>query len=517
MTSTPDLSSSSPRLSDTKRALLEQRLRRRASAPPPAIPARPPDRPVPLSFGQERLWFMDQFAPGNASYTIPVALRLRGPLDPGRLELALRAVAARHESLRMSFPCDDDGRPYVVVREEAEVELRRADAGDEAAAVEILSDEAARPFDLAAGPLIRSLLVRLAEDDHALLVTVHHIVADGWSTEILTDELRSLYGGADLPDLQVQYGDYALWQRERPVAEADLDHWRERLAGVPPLELPTDGRRPAEQTFAGASYGFLLDRELVDGVAALARQEGATLHMAMLAAYQALLGRHSGQDDFAVGSPVAGRPRRELEGVIGLFINVLAIRAELAGDPAFRELLGRVRRSTTEAYAHQDLPFERLVGELGIARDVSRPPVFQVGLAFQSYRDGPRPPWPGLTAEPFDLEARAARFELELFLEEEPEGLRGLFVYNSDLFGAETVADLAAHFAALLRAAVAAPDTRVSALEILPPEERERILALGAGPRVPYDREATLGALFEAQAARTPDAVAVESGDARMT
>nr|BFE78738.1 hypothetical protein GCM10020093_013390 [Planobispora longispora] len=196
---------------------------------------------------------MDQFAPGNAAYTIPISLRLRGPLDPGRLELALRAAVARHESLRMRFPADEDGRPYVVVDEEAEVELRRAAAGSEAAATEILTAEMARPFDLAADPPIRATLVRIAEDDHALLVTVHHIVADGWSVEILTDELRALYGGADLPDLEVQYGDFALWQRERPVAEADLDYWRERLAGVPPLELPADGRRAAEQTYAGAS------------------------------------------------------------------------------------------------------------------------------------------------------------------------------------------------------------------------------------------------------------------------
>ncbi|GGK81471.1 hypothetical protein Ppa06_48630 [Planomonospora parontospora subsp. parontospora] len=516
MTSTPDLSPSGLRLSDTKRALLEQRLRRRAPGRPAAIPPRPPDRPVPLSFGQERLWFMEQFAPGSAAYTIPISLRLRGPLDPDRLELALRAVVARHESLRMRFPADEDGRPYVVVGETADIELRRATA-DEASAADLFSAEAARAFDLAEGPLIRSILVRLAEDDHALLVTVHHIAADGWSTEILTEELRALYGGADLPDPEVRYGDYALWQRERPVAEADLDHWRERLAGVPPLELPADGRRAAEQTFAGASHAFRLDRELVDAVARLAGEGGATLYMALLAAYQVLLGRHSGQEDFAVGSPVGGRPRRELEGVIGLFVNMLAMRAELGGDPTFRELLARVRRSATEAYAHQELPFERLVGELGVVRDVSRPPVFQVVLTLQSYRDDRRDGWPGLTAEPFGMEARAARFDLELFLEEEPDGLHGVFVYNRDLFGAETVASLASHLETLLRAAAAEPDTRISELEIVTPGERARILSHAAGPREPYDREATLGALFRAQAARTPEAVAVEFEDVRLT
>ncbi|WP_307845391.1 non-ribosomal peptide synthetase [Planomonospora sp. ID67723] len=516
MTSTPDLSSSSLRLSDTKRALLEQRLRRRTPVRATAIPPRPPDRPVPLSFGQERLWFMEQFAPGSAAYTIPISLRLRGPLDPDRLELALRAVVARHESLRMRFPADEDGRPYVLVGETADIELRRATA-DEASAADIFSAETARPFDLAEGPPIRSTLVRLAEDDHALLITVHHIAADGWSTEILTEELRALYGGADLPDLEVQYGDYALWQRERPVAEADLDYWRERLAGVPPLELPADGRRAAEQTFTGASHGFRLDRELTDAVAGLAGEGGATLYMALLAAYQVLLGRHSGQEDFAVGSPVGGRPRRELEGMIGLFVNVLAMRAELDGDPTFRELLARVRRSATEAYAHQELPFERLVGELGVVRDVSRPPVFQVVLTLQSYRNDRQDGWPGLTAEPFDMEARAARFDLELFLEEEPDGLHGIFIYNRDLFGAETIASLASHLETLLRAAVAEPDTRISELEIITPGERARILSHAAGPREPHDREATLATLFQAQAARTPDAVAVEFEDVRLT
>ncbi|GAA3446648.1 non-ribosomal peptide synthetase [Planomonospora venezuelensis] len=516
MTSSPGLSSSNLRLSDTKRALLEQRLRRRTPVRAPAVPRRPPDRPVPLSFGQERLWFMEQFAPGSAAYTIPIPLRLRGPLDADRLELALRAVVARHESLRMRFPADEDGRPYVLIGETPDVELRRT-AADEASAADILSAETARPFDLAEGPLIRSTLIRLAEDDHALLITVHHIAADGWSTEILTEELRALYGGADLPDLEVQYGDYALWQRERPVAEQDLAYWRERLAGVPPLELPADGRRPAQQTFAGAAHGFRLDRGLADAVAGFAGEGGATLYMALLAAYQVLLGRHSGQEDFAVGSPVGGRPRRELEGMIGLFVNVLAMRAELGGDPTFRELVARVRRSATEAYAHQELPFERLVGELGVVRDVSRSPVFQVVLTLQSYRNDRQGGWPGLTAEPFDIEARAARFDLELFLEEEPDGINGIFIYNRDMFGAETVASLASQFETLLRAAVAEPDARISELEIVPPGERERILAHAAGPREPCDREATLGTLFEAQAARTPDAVAVEFEDVRLT
>ncbi|MEU4403162.1 amino acid adenylation domain-containing protein [Streptosporangium sp. NPDC023963] len=530
MTSSPGRSPSSTQLSDAKRALLEKRLRRRVPDPVFTIPRRPPGQDAPLSFGQERLWFMDQFAPGTAAYTIPMTLRLTGPLDVAALERAIGAVVARHESLRTRFPADGDGRPTAVVEERVEIPLERAEADGERSAIRLVSDAAALPFDLARGPLLRTLLVRVgtgdAEDagddagdaeDHVLLVALHHICGDGWSTDILAEELRACYSGTELPEPPLQYGDYALWQRDRPVSEAGLSYWRSQLAGVVPLELPLDGRRRGEQTFAGASHGFNMDRELVEGLTRLARRSDTTLYMVLLAAYQVLLGRYARQDDFAIGSPVGGRPRRELESAIGMFVNVLAMRADLSGDPGFLELLERVRRTTTEAYAHQELPFEQLVGELGIERDVSRSPVFQAVFALQSYgrREGTR--WPGLSVEPFVFEARATRFDLELFLTEQPDGMGGLFVYNRDLFDAATVEGMAAQLETLLRAVVAAPSARISELDVLPAEERERVLACATGPGEPYADGATLGGMFEAQVARTPGAVAVEFEDERLT
>ena len=496
-----------------------------------------------MSFGQERLWFMDQFAPGTAAYTIPMTLRLTGPLDIAALERAIGTVIARHESLRTRFPPDEDGRPTAVVEERVEVPLERAEADGERSAIQLVSDAAALPFDLASGPLLRTLLVRVGcgnagspdapdaakaqetredgdgagAEDHVLLVALHHICGDGWSTDILAEELGACYAGMELAEPSLQYGDYALWQRERPVSETSLAYWRSQLAGVVPLELPLDGRRRGEQTFAGASHGFTLGPELVEGLTRLARESGATLYMVLLAAYQVLLGRYARQDDFAIGSPVGGRPRRELESVIGMFVNVLAMRADLSGDPGFLELLERVRRTTTEAYEHQELPFEQLVGELGIERDVSRSPVFQAVFALQSYgrREGTR--WPGLSVEPFDFEARATRFELELFLSEQPDGMGGLFVYNRDLFEPATIEGMAAQLEALLGAVVAAPAARISELNVLPAEERDRVLACAAGPGEPYTDGATLGGMFEAQVARTPEAVALEFEDERLT
>ncbi|MDA0634033.1 amino acid adenylation domain-containing protein [Nonomuraea sp. MCN248] len=459
---------------------------------------------------------MEQFAPGTAAYTIPFVVRLRGDLDPARLRRALEAVVARHEILRTRFPADADGRPRVVVDDAGQVELRGVSAPDEAAARELLSAELARPFDLAAGPPVRALLVRLAGDDHVLLVALHHIAGDGWSLEILAGELRALYAGEEPPELALQYADFAVWQRGRPAEEADLAYWRERLAGVPPIELPLHGRRGAVATFAGDSHTFRLGADELAAAHRLAREHDATLFMVVLAVYQVLLARHSGQSDFAIGTPVGGRPRSELEPLIGMFVNMLAMRADLEDDPTFAELLARVRRSTLDAFAHQRLPFEQLVGELGLARDVSRTAVFQVALALRSY-DEDSAAWPGLTVEPYPLTAGAAPFELELFLTERGGGLDGLFVYNRDLLARDTVEELGDRFGTLLRAALADPDLRVSDLELLTGPEREHVLALAAGPSVPYPADRTLGELFEEQAARTPDAVALEFGGLRLS
>ncbi|MFD8728289.1 amino acid adenylation domain-containing protein [Streptomyces sp. NPDC059611] len=518
-------------LSEAKRALLAQRLKGRARAVR-AVPRRPDGTAPPLSFAQERLWFMEQFAPGTAAYNIPVARRLRGPLDRTALQRALDAVVARHETLRTRYPATDDGRPVLEIADPAPFGLRTADADDEEHAARLVDELGALPFDLVSGPLTHGLLVRIADDDHVLLLVVHHSVSDGWSSEVLVSEVLRGYaaqvaGGPDpLPELPIQYGDFALWQRERLTGgrlAQEVAYWSRELAGVRPLELPTDRPRPERQTFEGAGYGFDVAPELLARLTALGKEHGATVHMVLLAAFQVVLSRFAGQRDFAVGSPVAGRPEPELEGLIGMFVNVLALPARLGGDPSFTELLGRTRETCLEAYAHQELPFAQLVSELNVERDVTRSPVFQAVLAIQNYASAADAEGTGelpLEVEPFGLHAAGTRFDLELFLMEGQGGLRGAFNYNTDLFDESSIARIAAHLGRLLRAVADDPGAPLSAHDGLDPAERHRMLTEwndtafeasgtpGAG---------TLTALVAAQCARTPEAVAVEFGGDSMT
>ncbi|MBE3011111.1 amino acid adenylation domain-containing protein [Microbispora sp. NEAU-D428] len=509
-------------LSPAKQALLAQRLKA-GKAARVTVPPRPVGTHPPLSHAQERLWFLEQYAPGTTAYTVAFAVRLDGgEIDDAALGRALTEVARRHESLRTRFVTTDDGTPEIVLDDEPVVELRLS---DDPAAVE---EELGRPFDLATGPLLRLLLVRLGAREHVLLLTMHHTVTDGWSCDIVMEELLALHEAyrtgtdAGLAAPPVQYGDYALWERGR-THEDDIRYWRERLAGLPPLELPTDLPRPPEQGSAGAAHGVALDRELVDALTALGGENGATLYMTLLAAYQVLLARYSGQDDFAVGSPVSGRDLPELERVVGLFINSLPMRADLSGDPTFTELLGRVRETALDAYTHQELPFDRLVGELGVERDVSRSPVFQVMFALQNYRSAPLRTQ-GLTMSAYPFEVTASRFDLALYLMDQGDGLRGNFTYRTELFRPATIERLAECFENLLRSIVADPHARVSDLELLPAAERDRVLGFaGAGPEAetpPADAFGGASALHEviaAQAARTPSATAVACGGDALT
>ncbi|WP_098024648.1 non-ribosomal peptide synthetase/MFS transporter [Streptomyces sp. st115] len=512
-------------LSDAKRALLAQRLRGRAR-PAQAVPRRPEGTVPPLSFAQERLWFMEQFAPGTAAYNIPVARRLRGPLDRPALQRALDAVVARHETLRSRYPATDDGRPVLEIAAPAPFGLRTAEADDEEHAARLVDELGALPFDLVTGPLINGLLVRIADDDHVLLLVVHHSVSDGWSSEVLVFEVLRGYtayatGGPDpLAELPVQYGDFALWQRDRltggRLAE-EVAYWAGELSGVRPLELPTARPRPERQTFDGAGFGFDVDRDLLDRLTALGKQHGATVHMVLLAAFQLVLSRFSGQRDFAVGSPVAGRPEPELEGLVGMFVNVLALRARLDGDPAFTELLARTRETCLEAYAHQELPFAQLVSELNVERDVTRSPVFQAVLAIQNYASAAPQEELALEIEPFGLRAAGTRFDLELFLMEWPGGLRGAFNYNTDLFDESGIARIADSLDRLLHAVADRPDLPVSAHDLLDPVERTRMLDTWNDTAVALPDDATLTGLVAAQIARTPDAVAVDFGGETLT
>ncbi|MFI7638049.1 amino acid adenylation domain-containing protein [Nonomuraea sp. NPDC049400] len=456
-------------LSEAQRALLTQRLRRR-DRPRPSIPALPAGQPPPLSYAQERLWFMEQYAPGNAAYTIPLVRRVRGPLQADALEAALRGVCERHQPLRTRFPEGADGQPDVLVSEEAEVPLTVEEAGSAEAARELVGPFLAEPFDLVSGPVIRALLVRLAPDDHVLALAVHHIAADGWSANILLREILSFCAGGTAPDLPVTYGDFAAWQRAQHggAPGGDVDYWRERLAGLEPLELPADAPRPPELTYAGAAHHFSVAPELAERLDRLGREHGATPYMVLLAAFAVLLGRYSGQQDVAIGSPVAGRSLPELDNLVGCFVNMLAMRVDLSGDPSFAELLGRVRDLATDAYTHQEVPFERLVQELNVAREPSRSPLFQVLLAMQNYGGEPEPG--PLTLEGFEPGVWATRFDLELYT---GGGGSFQFVYNTALFSGERIERMAGHLATLLAGVAADPAARVSELELLTPQERE--------------------------------------------
>ena len=506
-----------------RRRLLEQRLRRRA-APADGIAPRPPGTAPPLSFQQERVWFMEQVAPGSGAYHIAVPLRLRGPLDVDALRGALDALPARHEVLRTTFPVDAEGRPGAHVADAVAVPLRCADAADEDAARALLDAAAAEPFDLARGPLLRALLVRLpagegAPPEHLLQLALHHVAGDGWSVDLLQRDLAAGYhalrtGSGPVPGpTGLGYGDVAAWQRATltgPALERQLAHWTGELRGVEPLELPTDRPRPARQTFDGGVHEVLLDAGLADALRGLSRAHGATLYMTLLAAFEVLLHRWSRQERFAVGTIAAGRSRRELDDVVGMFVTTLPIAADLGGDPSFTEHLARVRRGVLDAFDHQDVPFEQLVRELDVARDVSRSPVFQAAFVLQNYEMG-RLAGAGssdleLVWEPRQLPA--TRFDLELHAVEVPDGLLVTVVHATALFDPGTVARMVRHLEALLRAAVAAPDTAVSALPMTGDDDRAAVAAWNA-TAAPFPDDATVHGLVERRAAAAPDAVAL--------
>jgi len=492
---------------DSRRALATQRLRRRSTTL--TVPPRPPDSAPPLSFAQERMWFMDQYAPDSGSYLIRVSRRLRRAVDRQRLADAFGQVAARHEVLRSRFPGAADGVPTLVIDDAVTAELALADAEDEPAARSLVQALYARPFDLAVEPPVRGLLIRIAEDDHVLALLIHHIAADGWSVEILLREIMQCYDGRPLNDLKVQYGDYALWQRQRP--DLGVEYWRTQLAGVEPLDLPTDRPRPPLLTYAGAGVDFELDADLAAALRRTGENHGATLYMTMLAAFTDLLGRYSGQSDITVGSPVAGRSAPELEAVVGCFVNTLVMRTDLAGDPSFNELLLRVRDTALDAFTHQDVPFEHLVQALNVTRDVSRPPLFQALLAVQNYLTGADD---GL--EGFDVGADSIRFDVELYLNDVGTHIWGHLAYNTDLFDRDTMVRLVAHLTALLRAVVAQPGVPLSRLDILSTDERAR-LAEWNNTTEPFDDRITLPELVAAQVARTPDAPALTFAGARLS
>ncbi|MBN8226492.1 amino acid adenylation domain-containing protein [Corallococcus macrosporus] len=514
-------------------ARVEAALLDRQAVPRPPLVAVARTGPLPLSFAQQRLWFLDRLQPGSVHYNIPAALRLDGPLDTEALVRGLRELVHRHEALRTTFHAREDGEPVQHPHAQAEltvsrVDLRSLPAADQDAEVRRLAlEEALRPFDLTRAPLMRSSLLRLSEQRHVLLVTLHHIVSDGWSNRVLVEELGALYAAfsrgqpSSLPPLALQYADFAAWQRDwlkGEVLEQQVGWWKRQLAGAPQaLELPTDKPRPSVQTYQGAQVPVRLSGESSRRLKALCQQEAATPFMALLALWQVLLSCYSGQEDFAVGSPIAGREHGELEGLVGFFVNTLVLRARVDRRGSFRQLLRRVKETALGAYAHQDLPFERLVEELKPARDSSRSPLFQVLFTLRD-SDSPRAlRTDELKLHPLDVEDTTAKFDLELSLAESPEGFTGTLGYNTALFEPRTAARMAEHFRMLAEGLVARPEASLDSVSLLTSAERQQVLVDWSTNASEFPRDATLPEVFARVVARFPEKVAVEFGDARLT
>ncbi|HLN60581.1 MAG TPA: amino acid adenylation domain-containing protein, partial [Symbiobacteriaceae bacterium] len=496
-----------------------------------ALPLVPLDRAgaLPVSFAQARLWFFDQLTPGSPMYNIAEAIRLQGPLDVALLVESLNRLVERHEALRTNFAATAAG-PVQVIGGAKRVPLPVTEvSGGEAEAERLAREEARKPFDLTTDALLRAQVLRLGAEEHLLLLTIHHIVADGWSMGVLYAELGRIYEALragrepELGSLPVQYADFAQWQRAYltgDVLAEQLGYWQQELAGAPAvLELPTDKPRPAVQSFRGARRHRPLPPALLAQLDELCREEGATPFMVMLAAYQALLSRYTGQEDLLVGTAIANRNRREIEGLIGFFVNMLPMRADLSGRPTFRQFLQQVRRRALGAFAHQDMPLERLVEELQPERDPSRSPLVQVAFALQNAPmddlqiEGVRVS----NLEPAGSDTGTARFDLVLTVEESGGVTRAVAEYCTDLFDEATVERLLAHFETLLASAAADPDRAVADLDLLTPAEEHLLTAEWTDRAVAYDRSRCLHHLVAEHAARMPEKPAVICGETTLT
>ncbi|WP_276373759.1 amino acid adenylation domain-containing protein [Archangium gephyra] len=516
--------------SPTVAGLAEHVKQARSASLPPLLPA-PRHAPLPLSFAQQRIWLDDQLQPDSPSYNVPLAMRLSGSLDLAALESSLQELLSRHESLRTSFTVLES-QPVQVIAPHLELSLPLVELSElpepsrSQRLQELLTAEARKPFDLRRAPLLRCTLVRLSASEHVLLVTMHHIVTDGWSLDVFFRELNTLYAAfsshqpSPLPALPLQYADFSLWQRQwlqGETLERQLSFWKQQLAGAPPvLELPTDFPRPAIPSGRGAVELIQLSPALLEALKKLSHQEGTSLFMTVLAAFQLLLGRMSGQEDICVGTSIANRTRTELEGLIGFFVNALALRTQLSGVPTFRELLRRVRASTLEAYAHQDVPFEQVVEAMQLRRDPRFPPLFQVKFNLQNMPSS-RLSLPGLQMETLEGEWDMARYDLHLFMHEAEGALHASLLYSSDLFRASTARRMLTHLGQLLEEAASRADAPLSSLSMLTPEERQQVLVEWNDTRADFPREATLHSLVQAQAQRTPEATALVSESGSLT
>jgi len=489
-----------------------------------AIEPVPRDQPLPLSFAQQRLWFLDRLEPGSPLYNIPLALRAAGPLDPARLARTLTEIERRHEALRTVFP-RRGGLPFQEIRPPAPFPLPVVDLSALPSAARITeaaglaAAEARRPFDLERGPVWRAFCLRHEISEHAIVMTLHHVAGDGWSLEVLEREVGTLYGGGSLPALPVQYADFAVWQHERLAGAAlqrELAWWRERLAGVEPLDLPGDRPRPAASTARGFSLVAPMPADLAEELGALARGRGATLYQVLLAGYAALLARWSGRSDFCVGAPLAGRGRTEVEGLIGLFVNTLVLRFDLTGDPGFAALIGRARETALAAQAHGEVPFERLVEELVPERTLGRAPLVQT-MCDLVHAATPRELAPGLCLERLSVETGTAKFDLALNVEEADGALTATLEASADLFDRTTGQRLLDACLRLLAAAVREPDLPLSRLPLLGDAERAQIVREWNDTAAAPPRDLHLYTLFDRQVRERPEALALVWEETRLT
>ncbi len=519
-----------PTLAGLARVVEQLRTAEAGFEAPPIVPI-PRDGELPLSFSQQRVWILDQLEAAGTAYHLGTAVRLRGQLAVASLAAALSQVVERHEVLRTAF-ASSHGRPLQVIAPPAEVPLPRVDlralpaALREGEARRVAGQVARLPFDLARGPLLRTVLVTLDEEESLFGFTLHHIVADGWSLGILVREVAALYRAGreesvpSLPPLAVQYADFAAWQRswlQGEVLDAQLSYWKVQLAELPPvLQLTFDRPRRAGRAAPLGRRRIALPEPLGEALRDLGRRGQATPFMTLLAGFATLLHRYTGQGDVAIGTPIANRERLELEGLIGFFANTLVLRADLAGDPSFLALLARTRTMALDAYAHQDLPFERLVEELQPERDLAVNPLFQVMFQMQNVpQKGIE--LPGLSLLPVETERGSAMFELVLALRDAGRGFAGTLEYDADLFEATTIERLAGHWTSLLAGVAAQPDLPLSVLPLLSPAESHQVSVEWSDSAADFDRGACLPELIAAQASRTPEAVAVTFGARRLT
>ncbi len=531
-----DLAERITALSPQQRALFEALLKKKGLRAPEAQTIQRVERVAsnlyPPSIDQERLWFIDQLQPGNTAYNIFTASRLRGPLDVSAMHAAANELLRRHEVLRTTFKVIE-GQPMQFIAPTLELSLVPVDleplpeAEREAEALRRVLADVSAPFDLERGPLVRAGLLRLGAAEHIFFLNMHHSVTDRWSADIIEQEIGALYYSflkgqpPSLPELPIQFADYAVWQRERMSGEVyqdQLAYWKKKLEGAPfVLELPADNPRPTIQTFRGARVYFHFPKALLDALKELSREEGATMYMTLMAAYKLLLYRYTGQEDMIVGCSIANRDRPETQKIVGFLLNLLVLRTDMSGNPTFRELLARERETALGAYAHQDLPFGKLVQELRPAQDPSRNPVAQAAFIYLDFPELKTMESMGLEVTPLVIDNGASRFDLTLALTETADGFNGSFEYIGELYERPRMERMAKHLETLLDSIVADPDKRIGDLPLLTPRERSQLIYDFNDTRTEPAHARTIHQLFEEQAARTPDAPAVEFAETTLT